>query len=347
MTVLSDPDTPAFAPPASRVQGGERGSGRSGALVRSVRTSAPVFPFLAYVILVLGVPTAIIGFTRFAPTPGHFTFSNITRSWPRKPRPTRRAVSTAQGSEQPQIGPGDGRSARRCSAPLSRTPSSTSEHAAFKRITSATAGVLAQFGGVNLAFMFIASFALTNGIVTQWLQGHRSRPVELTDGASTSSGAWRSSTCTSRFPSWSSSSPPPSPVSKPPGARRRRTSARRGGASGARRRARAGARHARQHVSALRERLLGLRHRGGADRRHHRHHADSDRRNLARQRHRDRANIGYALGFAMIVILLVSVIFYVLLRRQDVAMASLELGAPRSPTTSWRSRAPCQRRHPG
>jgi putative spermidine/putrescine transport system permease protein len=45
---------------------------------------------------------------------------------------------------------------------------SISEHAPFKRITSATSGVLAQFGGVNLAFMFIASFA-ANGIATRWL----------------------------------------------------------------------------------------------------------------------------------------------------------------------------------
>ncbi len=34
---------------------------------------------------------------------------------------------------------------------------------------SATSGVLAQFGGVNLAFMFIAAFAATNGLITKWL----------------------------------------------------------------------------------------------------------------------------------------------------------------------------------
>jgi putative spermidine/putrescine transport system permease protein len=45
----------------------------------------------------------------------------------------------------------------------------TSKHELFKRLTAACSGVLAQFGGVNLAFMFIASFSAVGGVATHWL----------------------------------------------------------------------------------------------------------------------------------------------------------------------------------
>ncbi len=147
-----------------------RGSGGLGALVRSLRTSAPVFPFLAYVILVLGVPTAIIVIYAFRSNAGHFTFSNIhtilaaqTKANPTGGQYRAGFINSLKLALVTAIG----------AAALGTFIAyalSISEHAPFKRITSATAGVLAQFGGVNLAFMFIASFALTNGIVTLWLK---------------------------------------------------------------------------------------------------------------------------------------------------------------------------------
>jgi putative spermidine/putrescine transport system permease protein len=45
----------------------------------------------------------------------------------------------------------------------------TSKHELFKRLTAACSGVLAQFGGVNLAFMFIAALNATTGVATHWL----------------------------------------------------------------------------------------------------------------------------------------------------------------------------------
>ncbi|MGP8008981.1 MAG: ABC transporter permease [Acidimicrobiales bacterium] len=169
MTVLSNSDTPTpvedVVSPKSR-----RGSGGLGALVRSLRTSAPVFPFLAYVILVLGVPTAIIVIYAFRSNAGHFTFSNIhtilaaqTKANPTGGQYRAGFINSLKLALVTAIG----------AAALGTFIAyalSISEHAPFKRITSATAGVLAQFGGVNLAFMFIASFALTNGIVTLWLK---------------------------------------------------------------------------------------------------------------------------------------------------------------------------------
>ncbi len=159
MTVLSDLDSPTSLPGGAS-SSGRSGPARTGALVRGLRTSAPVLPFLAYVIVVLGVPTAAIVNYAFRSNAGHFTWQNLH--------------SILSGGQY--------RAGFETSLKLALVTAivpgvlgtfiayaiSTSQHAPFKRITSATSGVLAQFGGVNLAFMFIASFGFV-GIATKWL----------------------------------------------------------------------------------------------------------------------------------------------------------------------------------
>ena len=159
MTVLSDLDSPTSLPGGAS-SSGRSGPARTGALVRGLRTSAPVLPFLAYVIVVLGVPTAAIVNYAFRSNAGHFTWQNLH--------------SILSGGQY--------RAGFETSLKLALVTAivpgvlgtfiayaiSTSQHAPFKRITSATSGVLAQFGGVNLAFMFIASFCFV-GIATKWL----------------------------------------------------------------------------------------------------------------------------------------------------------------------------------
>jgi putative spermidine/putrescine transport system permease protein len=125
-------------------------------------------PFLAYVILVLGVPTVVIINYAFRSDSGHFTWQNIH---------TIVSGVVVSGVRQTQYRAGFENSLK-LALVTAIVPGilgtiiayaiSISEHAPFKRITSATSGVLAQFGGVNLAFMFIASFA-ANGIATRWL----------------------------------------------------------------------------------------------------------------------------------------------------------------------------------
>jgi putative spermidine/putrescine transport system permease protein len=125
-----------------------------------------VLPFLAYVVVVLGVPTAAIVNYAFRSNSGHFTWANL---------------HTILAGGQYRAG---FETSLKLAFVTAIVPGilgtfiayalSTSEHATFKRITSATSGVLAQFGGVNLAFMFIAAFAATNGVVTEWL-----RPIGL------------------------------------------------------------------------------------------------------------------------------------------------------------------------
>jgi putative spermidine/putrescine transport system permease protein len=166
MTILSDLDAPSS--PEAVSLSGKSGSGSVGALVRKLRTGAPVLPFLAYVILVLGVPTVVIINYAFRSDSGHFTWQNLH---------TIVAGAVVGGVHQTQYRTGFENSLK-LALVTSIVPAilgtfiayaiSTSEHGPFKRITSATSGVLAQFGGVNLAFMFIASFGAT-GIATRWL----------------------------------------------------------------------------------------------------------------------------------------------------------------------------------
>jgi putative spermidine/putrescine transport system permease protein len=119
-----------------------------------------VVPFLAYVILVLGVPTGTIVAFAFRSDAGHFTWSNVHTILSGQYRAgfensLKLAVVTA-------VIPG-------VLGTIIAYAISTSEHRAFKRIIAATSGVLAQFGGVNLAFMFVAGFAAVNGVITPWL----------------------------------------------------------------------------------------------------------------------------------------------------------------------------------
>jgi len=159
MTVLTDPVADASS---SDIANQERkgSSGGAGALVRKIRTGAPVVPFLVYVILVLGVPTGVIVAFAFRSDAGHFTWSNVHTILSGQYRAgfensLKLAVVTA-------VIPG-------VLGTIIAYAISTSEHRAFKRIVAATSGVLAQFGGVNLAFMFVASFAAIGGVITPWL----------------------------------------------------------------------------------------------------------------------------------------------------------------------------------
>jgi putative spermidine/putrescine transport system permease protein len=144
---------------------------RSGALIRGVRTGAPVVPFLAYVTLGLLIPTAVIINLAFRSSKGKFTWANI------------KTILSAGHMHAGILIGGQYRAGFENSLKLAIVTSivpgilgtflayaiATSNHALFKRLTAACSGVLAQFGGVNLAFMFIAALNATTGVVTHWL----------------------------------------------------------------------------------------------------------------------------------------------------------------------------------
>ena len=132
----------------------------AGALVRSIRTSAPVAPFALYVLLGLGIPALVIIIFAFRSNAGHFTTDNMKTILSGGQYLTgfetslKLALVTSVASGV--VGT------------LVAYAIATSKHDLFKRLIAATSGVLANFGGVNLAFMFIASFGPA-GIATKWL----------------------------------------------------------------------------------------------------------------------------------------------------------------------------------
>src|ERR1700722_11597105 len=143
----------------------------AGALFRSVRTGAPVVPFLAYVTFGLLIPMVVIINLAFRSSTGKLTLANI------------RTILAAGHLESGLLVGGQYRAGFENSLKLALVTSiipgilgtflayaiATSNHALFKRLTAACSGVLAQFGGVNLAFMFIASFGALSGVATHWL----------------------------------------------------------------------------------------------------------------------------------------------------------------------------------
>jgi putative spermidine/putrescine transport system permease protein len=140
---------------------------KTGALIRTLRTGAPVLPFLAYVSLGLLLPTIAIINLAFRSNAGKVTLANM-----------KVILCTSNSTTCLQYRVGFENSLK-LALVTSIVPGilgtllayaiATSEHELFKRLTAACSGVLAQFGGVNLAFMFIASFSAVGGVATHWL----------------------------------------------------------------------------------------------------------------------------------------------------------------------------------
>src|ERR1700685_39252 len=142
-----------------------------GALFRSVRTGAPVVPFLACVPFGLLIPMVVIINLAFRSNTGKLTLANI------------KTILAAGHLESGLLVGGQYRAGFENSLKLALVTSiipgilgtflayaiATSNHALLKRLTAAYSCVLAQFGGVNLAFMFIAALNATTGVVTHWL----------------------------------------------------------------------------------------------------------------------------------------------------------------------------------
>jgi len=144
----------------------EKGS-LTGALFRKLRTGAPVLPFLIYVTLGLLLPTVAIINLAFRSNAGKLTLNNMKVIL---------CVSNSPTCTQYRAG---FENSLKLALVTSIIPGilgtfvayaiATSKHELFKRLTAACSGVLAQFGGVNLAFMFIASFGAITGVATHWL----------------------------------------------------------------------------------------------------------------------------------------------------------------------------------
>jgi putative spermidine/putrescine transport system permease protein len=120
-----------------------------------------VLPFFAYTTIFLAIPTLIVVVGAFLDGRGHLTLSNLT------------------ALAQPQIASAFVRSAVLSAvtavlgavfgALLAYAVATAREGGLLRRLVTSLCGVLAQFGGVTLAFAFVATVGF-QGFVTLWLE---------------------------------------------------------------------------------------------------------------------------------------------------------------------------------
>ncbi len=120
-------------------------------------------PFMGYAALFLLLPTGIVLVGAFSSNDGSFTLSNfsaLNKQYILNSFVTSVALSAASAVVGAVLG-----------AAFAYAVATGNPHGALRRIVSSACGVLAQFGGVTLAFAFIATIGGA-GFVTLWLQSH-------------------------------------------------------------------------------------------------------------------------------------------------------------------------------
>ena len=120
-----------------------------------------VLPFFAYTTIFLGIPTLIVIFGAFVDGNGRPTLGNLSALT--QPQVVSAFVhSTVLSAVTAILGAVLG-------ALLAYAVSTAREGGLMRRLVASLCGVLAQFGGVTLAFAFVAAVGF-NGFVTLWLQ---------------------------------------------------------------------------------------------------------------------------------------------------------------------------------
>ena len=120
-----------------------------------------LLPFFAYTTIFLGIPTLIVIFGAFADGNGHPTLGNLSAL--SQPQVVSAFVhSVVLSAVTAVLGAVFG-------ALLAYAVSTAREGGLMRRLVASLCGVLAQFGGVTLAFAFVAAVGF-QGFVTLWLQ---------------------------------------------------------------------------------------------------------------------------------------------------------------------------------
>ena len=120
-----------------------------------------VLPFFAYTTIFLGIPTLIVIVGAFLDGNGHPTLGNLSALT--QPQIVSAFVhSTVLSAVTAVLGAVFG-------ALLAYAVSTAREGGLLRRLVASLCGVLAQFGGVTLAFAFIATFS-TQGFLTVWFK---------------------------------------------------------------------------------------------------------------------------------------------------------------------------------
>jgi putative spermidine/putrescine transport system permease protein len=150
---LSVAGTPAAKTAARPIAGGRR----------LPLTWLGVAPFFVYVGLFLLLPTAIIVAGSFAATDGSFTLANLTA--------INQAYMITSFVNSLTISVASALVGAIAGALLAYAVATGNPRGTLRRIVTSASGVLAQFGGVTLAFAFIATLG-TVGFVTVFLKDH-------------------------------------------------------------------------------------------------------------------------------------------------------------------------------
>jgi putative spermidine/putrescine transport system permease protein len=154
----------AVSDPGTSVPGSETTTGHTSSLPRRVlRKAEPalaIAPFIIYTFLGLGVPSLAVVYYAFHANKGGWTWSNIHL--------VTHGIFLVGFENSIKLGllsaiiPG-------ILGVFLAYAIQTSNSNILRRLTSTGAGVLANFGGINLTFMFIATLGST-GILTYWLR---------------------------------------------------------------------------------------------------------------------------------------------------------------------------------
>jgi putative spermidine/putrescine transport system permease protein len=153
-------NTTVTAPPGIRTDSGRRRGGLA-PLARSAARLLGVVPFTAYVLAGLLIPTVAIVVGAFEDSAGHFTMSNVhTATHGIYLQGFRQSIELSLLSA---IIPGI------VGLLIAYAIHTTTRATVLRRIAITASAVFANFGGVPLAFLFIASLG-TTGIVTGWLK---------------------------------------------------------------------------------------------------------------------------------------------------------------------------------
>jgi putative spermidine/putrescine transport system permease protein len=131
-----------------------------GAWARVVKTWAPVVPFAGWMVLFLGIPAVAIAIGAFEKDNGGFTMSNVdvatTGSY------LRGFENSLKLSLLTAIVPG-------IAGAFIAYAVHVSKGTMARRLTVTASGVFANFGGIPLAFLFIASIGAPTALVVHWL----------------------------------------------------------------------------------------------------------------------------------------------------------------------------------
>jgi putative spermidine/putrescine transport system permease protein len=155
--------------PAGDERGGGSAPGRGGLLLQGMKAAGGLLPFTVYAFLFLGLPVIAIVVGAFTdPATGEFTLGNLQIAT--SGIYLQGYVTSIELSVITAVVPG-------IIGLIVAYAVQTSRSNGLRRVVSTASGVFANFGGVQLAFLFIASLG-SSGLVVGWLKALGFDPYE-------------------------------------------------------------------------------------------------------------------------------------------------------------------------